>query len=163
MKTIIGDPFTQANIRNRVLIAAGFIVFSVSPVILANVWPERFEGKPVWALLVGGVFIFLHEAIQYFIQGRREGETGSLVIDDRGIGGKQLFTDLDERIEWSRIKTVSNDESAVILEFEPMNMTSNNPKDRISIARLSYGEKTPAEVKKSICERWNLSISRPLE
>ncbi|MEM9616587.1 MAG: hypothetical protein AAF936_01385 [Pseudomonadota bacterium] len=134
MKTIIGDPFTQANIKSRVLLAVGFVVFSVSPIMLAKVWPERFEGKLVWALLIGGVFIFLHEAIQYFIQGRREGETGSLVIDERGIGGKQLFSDLNERIEWSRIKNVSSDESAVILEFEPVNMSSNKPQDRISIA-----------------------------
>ena len=157
-KIIIGDPFSPENVKTKLIMAGACIVLSFSTIFLSAFWPEAIDREPVWSLLVIGVVLLAHEIIVSSFLGKRQGQTGSLIFDERGIGGMQVGAAvIDERIAWSRIKNVENDGSAVILQFEPVDLNSETPSDRISQVRLSYGDKAPEEIEQAILKFWRAS------
>lgn len=138
--------------------AGGCIALSFSTIILSIFWPEAFHREPVWPLLAIGVVLIAHEFVASLFLGKRQGETGSLILDERGVGGMQAGAAvIDDRIAWSRMKSVENDGSAVILRFEPIDLTSENPNDRISQIRLSHGDKGLAEIEQAVLKFWGAS------
>lgn len=82
---------------------------------------------------------------------------GAIIIDEHGLGGRALFSSADERIAWTRIHSLHIDQRALVIEFEPADMRSGDPRDRISSARLSAPHLSPEELALAIRAYWRSS------
>ncbi|MEZ5917034.1 MAG: hypothetical protein R3C40_05635 [Parvularculaceae bacterium] len=105
------------------------------------------EARIVDGVLLGaGIALLAWASKMWLVDSAGRGEQGLIVIDPAGIGGKAISSDVNARLEWARIINVTQDGSAVIVRFQPRDLSSNNPEDRKSLVRLSSACATPQKI-----------------
>lgn len=110
-------------------------------------WLTGKEGEIVNSvLLFVGALLLAWGTKMWLLDSAGRGERGAIVIDADGIGGTAISDEMTVRLAWSRIREVTADASAVIVKFEPKDLSSSNPQDRKSIVRLSAARATPKEI-----------------
>lgn len=77
-----------------------------------------------------------------------------LVIDADGLGGRAMFKSCDERLPWSKFKSIEVDQQAVVLEFEPADTQSADPAERRSKKQIAFSHYKPEEIAAAIEKFW---------
>lgn len=76
----------------------------------------------------------------------RERQEPSIVISPDGLGGQQVEGAIGTLLPWRAVERLWRDQDAVIVQFQPIDPTSDAPRKRISKVRLftdgSAGAKT---------------------
>lgn len=80
-----------------------------------------------------------------------------LTIDRDGIRGTDLFSNNDQRLGWSRLNSVEIDGAAVVIRFDPLDINSRYPDDRVSVKRLTAGNVPPEDIERVIKSYWEAS------
>ena len=144
-RVVFDDAMSRGHLRLRLVSA---MILTLAAFVLPHIEYFTREGQNAavdFPLLAGGILLFLLEAHAVFIKGAALGQRGLIIVDEAGLGGDALKTK-DRRIAWSRIRSVKSDLGAVVVKFEPADLSSTDPLDRISEVRLSAPNATPAEV-----------------
>ena len=76
-----------------------------------------------------------------------------VTLDAQGISGVAIAPKLN-RLPWSRLRSYEIDGGAVVLDFEPADLLSDKPADRISKARVSLNRVGPEEIAAAIEKFW---------
>ncbi|HRX39023.1 MAG TPA: hypothetical protein P5072_06285, partial [Parvularculaceae bacterium] len=76
-----------------------------------------------------------------------------VTLDAEGISGVSIAPKVNH-LPWSRLKSFEIDGGAVVLDFEPADLLSDKPADRISKARVSLRGVSPEEVAAAIEKFW---------
>ena len=63
-----------------------------------------------------------------------------LVVSGRGLGGQWVEQRLGRMLKWHRVEKVRLEPGAVVVDFEPIDETSDEPSHRISQLRLAANE-----------------------
>lgn len=89
----------------------------------------------------------------WFFKGAQQGQISSFMVDREGITANKSGAGPD-RVKWARVKSARIDARAVIVRFEPRNLQSDKPEDRISQFRLATPKNAPQEILAAINRFW---------
>jgi len=78
---------------------------------------------------------------------------GVVTVDREGISGVAIAPKLNH-LPWSRVRGYEIDGGAVVLDFEPADLLSEKPADRISKARVSLQRIKPEQIAAAIEKFW---------
>ncbi|MGE0183408.1 MAG: hypothetical protein AB7F91_10535 [Parvularculaceae bacterium] len=160
-EAVVFDDVHSTGHRRVRLIGAGLLILAAFILPQLDFFASDRQAMPVdFAFLSGGVLLLLWEAHAYFIKGAAPGQQGFVIVDATGIGGDALKT-RERRITWARVRSVESDARAVIVRFDPKDLSSTDRLDRISEIRLSSPHATPAEIIDAIRRFWTPARDAP--
>ena len=151
--------------KNRDIALKSFMVFhalSVASLIFAGwigVTNATTEQMLAIAALVSIVLsLTLTYILHVVVQSRRQTsqDPDVLRLTEYGLEGRALAEKGLDALPWSRIERVEHDLEAVTVHFQPKDLSSSNPADRISAIRIPKGpEATTEEMATAIRVRLN--------
>lgn len=131
-----------------------FLAIGWAPVAIKFVRPSFSDGEVLVTFVVAGLCFYLFAIYQVINPQKQRDRRVALIFDSEGIGGLNLFNNVDERLSWMRIRSIEIDGAAVVVQFIPKDMTSENPTDRRSSVRLSVYHREPDELASAIKGFW---------
>ena len=147
------DPNLRLERRRSIIVAALclFGVVSLSALNFADV-------SPPWSyVFICGIFASSIAALwsaHAALSGHGADEFPYIAVDGDGIHFKRTRGKDRVTITWSRMNTVDRDESALILSFEPEDISSNDPKKRISKMRIAIDAQRRTDLPAAIERFW---------
>ena len=153
-RVVIDNKFSRGEVVFRVLaylfvVAATF--FWNFPPIVNNAAIESFQQSIPSVLRM--FLMFLPWLLLWWLYFSSIGRGYALVVDREGISGVAIAPKLN-RLPWSRLRSYEIDGGAVVLDFEPADLLSDKPADRISKTRLSMQRIKPEEIAVAIEKFW---------
>jgi hypothetical protein len=152
-RVVFDDTYSRWHQRLRLVGAATLILAAFVLPRIEFFARDRQELPVEFSFFACGVLLLLWEAHAVFIRGAATGQRGFIIIDAEGIGG-DVLKPKGRRIAWSRLRSVKSDARAVVVAFEPVDLSSSDPLDRVSEVRLAAPHATSAKIIDAIHRFW---------
>jgi hypothetical protein len=111
-------------------------------IVLAGLHLSRYMtghdlfGQAAWYWFAGEALVLA--GLVWLVFARRQ--KPQLVVSGRGLGGQWVEQRLGRMLKWHRVEKVRLEPGAVVVDFLPIDETSDEPRNRISQLRLVANE-----------------------